>query len=658
MYSYGLIGLGAANSLLLLRMEKEGVLAESSVVIFDHSFKAVNDKTYCFWAGAQDEVVKDLSNEIKHSWPKVISQHEQPEVLGYSRYYMVESLALYERTQRLIDKYPHNIRVVREEVEDIEEEGLFIRLISSNHLVEAITVYDSRPPEIDEVISTTVWQSFQGWKVQFDNPVFDPEVMRLMDFNIPQNDFTQFMYVLPVSNNEALVEVTRFGRAQFDEKLAADQLRNYLLTYNETYHVLDVERGVLPMSQNAEQYHRSTRVVSTGSRAGKLKSTTGYAFKNMYSHAKELVLNEPTKKATNPLFGMPSRGGGRFAFYDFVLLFILKFRPHWGKEIFTSLFRSKSTEEIFKFLDEKSTLRWEISMFAGLPVRKFLWSAFASSIAFMVSKPQRWVPVVFSLLALIINKFVPDYGTNLGIGLLIFFLFLVGIPHGALDGYSHTRKLPLLSFMARYIGIMGLVVLLWMFSPILGLALFLIYSAWHFGETDLIEWNRSNIALSLFWGTMLLGIILLSHLTEVNTVMSYMNIPSWDIHPTLASALVQAFIFVSIIGALWFRSAAWFISIVAISLGTQLPLALSFGIYFILQHSLTGWNHMRTTENWTHTGMFIKALPFTGGAIILFLVMFQFDRSSLWQWSSYFLIFLSALSLPHIYFMSRLYKEI
>ena len=297
-------------------------------------------------------------------------------------------------------------------------------------------------------------------------------------------------------------------------------------------------------------------------------------------------------------------------------------------------------------------------MFAGLPVRKFLWSAFASSIAFMVSKPQRWVPVVFSLLALIINKFVPDYGTNLGIGLLIFFLFLVGIPHGALDGYSHTRKLPLLSFMTRYIGIMGLVVLLWMFSPILGLALFLIYSAWHFGETDLIEWNRSNIALSLFWGTMLLGIILLSHLTEVNTVMSYMNIPSWDIHPTLASALVQAFIFVSIIGALWFRSAAWFISIVALYLGTQLPLALSFGIYFILQHSLTGWNHMRTTENWTHTGMFIKALPFTGGAIILFLVMFQFDRSSLWQWSSYFLIFLSALSLPHIYFMSRLYKEI
>ena len=110
--------------------------------------------------------------------------------------------------------------------------------------------------------------------------------------------------------------------------------------------------------------------------------------------------------------------------------------------------------------------------------------------------------------------------------------------------------------------------------------------------------------------------------------------------------------------AFWFRSAAWVMSLIALALGTQLPLVLSFGVYFVLQHSLTGWGHLRTTENWTHSGMFIKALPFTAGAVIMFLVIYQFDRSSLWQWSSYFLIFLSALSLPHIYFMSRLYKEI
>ena len=46
MYSFGLIGLGAANSLLLLRMEKEGLLEDAAGIVFDHTFKAVNDKTY------------------------------------------------------------------------------------------------------------------------------------------------------------------------------------------------------------------------------------------------------------------------------------------------------------------------------------------------------------------------------------------------------------------------------------------------------------------------------------------------------------------------------------------------------------------------------------------------------------------------------------
>ena len=76
------------------------------------------------------------------------------------------------------------------------------------------------------------------------------------------------------------------------------------------------------------------------------------------------------------------------------------------------------------------------------------------------------------------------------------------------------------------------------------------------------------------------------------------------------------------------------------------------------QSILNGLNHLKYTEGWSHSGMFIKALPFTAGAIVLFLVFFQFDRTSLWQWSSYFLIFLSALSLPHIYFMSKLYNDV
>ena len=163
---------------------------------------------------------------------------------------------------------------------------------------------------------------------------------------------------------------------------------------------------------------------------------------------------------------------------------------------------------------------------------------------------------------------------------------------------------------------------------------------------------------SLIWGFILLGVILLSHLGEVNELMLYMNISEWPIEQNTANSVVQLFFFLGAVLSFWFRSAAWGLSLIALALGTQLPLVLSFGTYFILQHSLTGWNHLKNSEGWSHSGMFIKALPFTAAAIVIFLVFFQFDRTSLWQWSSYFLIFLSALSLPHIYFMSKLYNDV
>ena len=636
-------------------MEKEGLLTDVSGIVFDPSFKAVNDKTYCFWAHPDDEIVQDLKADIKHSWSNVIAD-ERLQHFSSMNYYMVESIALYERTKELLDRHS-NLKRSNEVVCDIADKSVFIDVSTHKGSYQVLKVFDSRPPQINEVIGQTVWQSFEGWKVQFEKPMFQESTMRLMDFNIPQSGFTQFMYVLPTSSNEALIEVTRFGQEKLPQELAKDLLRNYLLTFQGSYKINSVEQGVIPMSQNAEQFHPSPKVISTGARAGKLKSTTGYAFKAMYEHAEDMVTNDALNKSTNPWFGLPSRGGGRFALYDFLLLFILKFRPHWGKSIFTRLFAIKPIEEVLTFLDQRSSLGWELGMFTRLNKRKFIWSLLFSSLAFMLSKPQRWVPIVFSSAVLVINYFAPGFGSNLGLGLLIFALFIVGIPHGALDGFSHASNMKLSAFIARYLGIMALVVLLWLISPIVGLIFFLLYSAWHFGETDLVEWQRANIGLSMLWGILLLGIILLSHLPEVNTLMGYMNIPKWPIAQELAISLVQLFFFLATMMTLWFRSAAWALSLIALALGTMLSLALSFGIYFILQHSLTGWSHLKASERWTHSSMFVKALPFTAGAIIMFLVLFEFDRSSLWQWSSYFLIFLSALSLPHIYFMSRLYNR-
>jgi hypothetical protein len=47
--------------------------------------------------------------------------------------------------------------------------------------------------------------------------------MVMMDFNIPQNNYCQFIYVLPYTNNTALFDVTRFGK----EKITKEEAEKY-----------------------------------------------------------------------------------------------------------------------------------------------------------------------------------------------------------------------------------------------------------------------------------------------------------------------------------------------------------------------------------------------------------------------------------------------
>ena len=74
------------------------------------------------------------------------------------------------------------------------------------------------------------------------------------------------------------------------------------------------------------------------------------------------------------------------------------------------------------------------------------------------------------------------------LSLLIFGLLVVGIPHGALDhltGFISNKKKISLKFIMIYLALMVPIFLLWYWFPVLGLIFFLIYSSWHFGQTDM-----------------------------------------------------------------------------------------------------------------------------------------------------------------------------
>jgi len=654
-YDIGFMGMGAANGLLLLELERKNLLPALNVLILEPDAKLKNDKTYCFWADAQHEIRTQLKDVMFHQWD-TIDTVDGLESLEDQHYYMVESIALYNKVKSVAQSYD-NVTWVRSAVDGVKAQQEGVVVSSGSHSWEVKQLFDSRPPTIKEPMGPLVLQSFVGWRVKLQEDYWTPNQMTLMDFGIPQNGFTQFMYVLPTDSKEALVEMTRFGSEQLPHELASNHLRNYLLSRGLSIEIMHEERGTIPMTQYAEIKNQDARIISTGARAGKIKSTTGYAFKSMFEHAKELAGGIAQERKESSWLRLPKSEMDRFNFYDHLLLHILKHKPHWGKEIFESLFATQKASKVFQFLDEKSSVKWELSMFARLPVLKFLWALAASFIAFVVAKPSRWAPLLFTVFASVAVALLPTYVTYGLQAILVFLLFLYGIPHGALDGYSHANKDRLPKFILRYCFIMLIVILFWAASPVIGLVAFLVYSAWHFGETDLREWGFPSIGLSFLWGTMLLAMILLPHLGEVNTVLEVMGITNVEWPAEFVNMATRMTLTIGLFMGLWFRSIPWIVAVVTLSLTAFLPLATAFGIYFVLQHSLSGWNHLKLSHKWTNLEMWMKALPFTIGAVVMFLLVFRFDKNSMLAWSSYFLIFLSAISLPHIYFMSKLYKD-
>ena len=145
-------------------------------------------------------------------------------------------------------------------------------------------------------------------------------------------------------------------------------------------------------------------------------------------------------------------------------------------------------------------------------------------------------------------------------------LFLIGIPHGALDGYGHANGMRLPKFILRYSGIMAIVLLFWAASPIVGLLAFILYSAWHFGETDMREWGLPSAILSMVWGTILFALLLLPHMSDVNLVLSTMGISEVTISEGALVTAYRAAAAAGVIGGLWFASVPWLISIATLLL--------------------------------------------------------------------------------------------
>ena len=281
---------------------------------------------------------------------------------------------------------------------------------------------------------------------------------------------------------------------------------------------------------------------------------------------------------------------------------------------------------------------------------------------------------------------------NNGTQFIIFLsgILLLGVPHGAADllvatqnANSSKKLFSKFRFLTVYISrLFAFAAVLWFF-PLAGNLLFILFAAYHFGETDLYQFNTNTIsgkAFVIFYGLLILAIILLHHFEEVKPLFQLFNAGKQN--TLFINWLdVNRYNVISVSGVLFF-TATFIYFLQNSNTGTNdkgqflirfavillilfnLPMLLGFTFYFVVWHSVLSLNnitaYLRKTNSNTQNSITRQIILYSvlaiGGIALFGLTGFMFINSN--AMVGYLFLGLAVLTAPHMQIMHDMYNSI
>jgi Brp/Blh family beta-carotene 15,15'-monooxygenase len=266
-------------------------------------------------------------------------------------------------------------------------------------------------------------------------------------------------------------------------------------------------------------------------------------------------------------------------------------------------------------------------------------------------------------------------------------IFLLGIPHGAIDHVLLSKKRQTLSeqirFYSFYLGLIGLYVITWILLPYFSLVVFFLISFYHFGQSQFSElkvsegdWSKK--LLYVFWGASIISglfyhhydrliqfFLETSHFDKTASVITPVSLAYFFGVSTIISVFLMVYlILIRVRSSRKFLSEIGVFSLLHLAFFTIPPL-LAFALYFAIWHSLKvlyeEYRFLDRKRQKFNVSKFVKELlPFSlisvVGVLILLFAFSYFEFTI----SPFFLtiIFLSVLTLPHSVVMDNWYHRL
>ena len=334
-YNYIFAGAGLASLMTVYEMILSEKFQDKTILLIDLDPKKTNDRTWCFW----EKQNHDFEEIVSKKWNTALFANQtwrkNLQINPY-QYNMILGLDFYNMVFGLIEKNK-NITFINDNVISFNDDGNRVSVICEKENFTCDKLFNSiYKPEI--VKSQTKYpllsQHFIGWFVKTKEAVFNPEIATFMDFSIEQNGNTKFMYVLPTSTTEALLEPTLFSHQLLKKEDYEAEIKLYLKNLGVSeYEIVDKEQGNIPMTSYPFWKNNTENIINIGSAGGWTKASTGFTFRHTVKKSKKLVaflqLDSNFKNFHKK---------DKFWFYDLLFLDVLDKNNELGSAVFSSLF--------------------------------------------------------------------------------------------------------------------------------------------------------------------------------------------------------------------------------------------------------------------------------------------------------------------------------
>lgn len=372
-YDYIFTGAGLSALMTVCKMIESNRFQDKSILLIDQDAKKTNDRTWCFWSTNPAAWQNIVSKKWNSAWFANETFRRVLDLQPY-QYNRVKGLDFYNQAFDLISKHGH-ITFLNQKVANIEETESHVLIQTETESFSGSKVFNSiyDPKKTASQSQYPILQQhFIGWVVNSVSPAFNLAQATFMDFSVAQKGNTRFMYVLPITQNEALLEYTLFSHTILKQEEYEKEIQNYLEKLGITdYEIVEKEQGSIPMTCYPFWNANTKNVIQIGTAGGWTKASTGYTFKNADKRSTELVAFLQRRNDFRKFHKKT-----KFWFYDLLLLDILDQRNDLGSTIFSALFKKGNPTLIFKFLDEETSAVEDLQVIWKCPKGLFIAALF------------------------------------------------------------------------------------------------------------------------------------------------------------------------------------------------------------------------------------------------------------------------------------------